>query len=120
MVLSGVNGTVESELTLKIAKKIQKLIEESGNKCIKTRTDENGISGLENATIKQKHVADLKNRVKIGNESGASIYVSIHANTLVDQKYSGWQTFYKPNNEESKRLAELIQNKIGEEIRDRK
>lgn len=117
----GVNGTIESEINLKIAQKVQKLIEESGNNCIMTRLDENGISGLgDEATIRQKHVADLKNRVKIGNESSADIFVSIHLNKIAEEKYNGWQAFYKVENEESQNLAGCIQEAIQEVVRKRK
>lgn len=112
----GTNGTVESEINFKIALRIQKLIEESGNKCIMTRTDENGISGLIDATIRQKHVTDLRNRVKIGNESGADVFVSIHLNKISQIQYYGWQTFYKKDNEQSQKLAKTIQKAIGQTI----
>jgi len=58
------------------------LLEKAGATVILTRADEYGISGLDDATIREKHRADLKNRVKIGNESGADIFVSIHLNKI--------------------------------------
>ena len=116
----GVNGTSESEINLSIAKKVQKLIEESGNICIMTRADENGISGLEKASIREKHRSDLKNRVKIGNESGADVFVSIHLNTISDRRYNGWQAFYKKEDEAGKKLAESIQGAIKEATREGK
>ena len=76
-----------------------------------------GISELEDsATIRQKHVTDLKNRVKIGNESEANIFVSIHLNKISDGRYSGWQTFFEKNNENSEKLAIAIQNSLNETI----
>ena len=63
--------------------------------------------------------SDLKNRVKIGNNSNADIFVSIHLNKIAQSQYWGWQTFFKKNNEESKRLAECIQKSISEVITDR-
>ena len=36
---------------------------------------------------------------KIGNESSADIFVSIHLNKISQQQYYGWQTFFNLNNE---------------------
>lgn len=112
----GNNGTLESDINLQIALKVQSLLEQSGTTVILTRSDENGISELENATIRQKHAQDLKNRVKIGNESSADIFVSIHLNKISDTKTTGWQTFYRKEDEASIKLANSIQNSLNETI----
>lgn len=110
----GSTATMESDINLKIALKLKKEIEESGNKCIMTRSDENGISGLVDASIRKKHIEDLKNRAKIGNESNADIFISIHLNKISEEKYNGWQTFYRKNDIQGRKLAEEIQNTIKE------
>ncbi len=61
-------------------------------------------------------VSDIKNRVKIGNESSANIFVSIHLNKIPQTKYWGWQTFYNKKSEEGKKLATSIQNSLNETI----
>jgi N-acetylmuramoyl-L-alanine amidase len=112
------NGSIlESDINLKIALKLQNLLEQSGATVILTRSDENGISELDqDASIRQKHVADLKNRVKIGNESSADIFVSIHLNKIPQPQYTGWQTFFKKDSEISKKLAMSLQNGLNETI----
>ena len=112
----GNNGTLEAEINLKIGLKLQKLLEESGAIVILTRSDENGIYEKEESSIGQKKVSDIKNRVKIGNESSADIYVSINLNKIQQQQYDGWQVFYKEVSEEGKELAENIQNALNETI----
>ena len=112
----GGNGTVESEINLKIALKLQKLLEESGATVVLTRSDENGIYDNEEDSIGKKKVSDIKNRVKIGNESTADIFVSIHLNKLEQTQYDGWQTFYKKDSEDGKKLAECIQGALNENI----
>lgn len=67
-------------------------------------------------TLKQKKVSDIKNRVKIGNTSSADIFVSIHLNKIPQSQYYGWQTFYKEENEQSKKLATCMQNSLSESI----
>ncbi len=110
----GSNGTTEAELNLKIALKLQNLLEQSGCTVLLTRSDENAIYDAGSDTIREKKVSDIHNRVKLGNESSADIFVSIHLNKISQSQYSGWQTFYKKNNEDSKRLATSIQNSLNE------
>ena len=110
------SGTTEQELNLAITLKLQKLLEQSGAKVILTRSDDNGIYEVDKNSIREKKISDMKNRVYIGNNSGADVYVSIHMNYYTDSKYSGWQTFYQSKNEESKKLATFIQQALTENI----
>ena len=109
-------GTTEAETNLKIALKLQNLLEQSGATVILTRSDENAIYDLDAKTLKQKKISDIHNRVKIGNESSADIFVSIHLNKIPQQQYDGWQTFYNGSNEDSRKLAVSIQNKLNDAI----
>lgn len=110
------DGTSEASINLKIVLKLQKLLESSGATVILTRYDDNAIYELDSQTISQKKVSDIKNRVKIGNESSADIFVSIHLNKIPESKYSGWQTFYKDGDEKSTFLATCIQNNLNTTI----
>ena len=110
------NGISEAKINLNIALKVQKLLEQSGATVILTRSDENGIYDLDSKTLKQKKISDIRNRVKIGNESYADAFVSIHLNKIPQQKYSGWQTFYKSSDENSIKLAKSIQTNLNESI----
>lgn len=109
-------GTTEAESNLKIALKVQNLLEQSGATVILTRSDENAIYDIDSKTLKQKKISDIHNRVKIGNESSGDIFVSIHLNKIPEQQYWGWQTFYKQGSEEGQRLATSIQNNLNESI----
>lgn len=110
------NGTTEAETNLKIALKLQNLLEQSGCTVILTRSDENAIYDIDSKTLKQKKISDIRNRVKIGNESSADIFVSIHLNKIPQQQYDGWQTFYKQGSEEGEKLAKSIQTNLNESI----
>ena len=110
------NGTTEAETNLKIALKVQNLLEQSGATVILTRSDENAIYDIDSKTLKQKKISDIHNRVKIGNESSADIFVSIHLNKIPQQQYYGWQTFYQEGNEQSINLAKSIQENLNEAI----
>ena len=110
------NGVTEAQTNLKIALKVQNLLEQAGCTVILTRSDENAIYDVDSKTLRQKKNSDIKNRVKIGNESSADIFVSIHLNKIPQSQYYGWQTFYKQGNEQGKNLATCIQNSLNEAI----
>lgn len=112
----GIYGTTEESINLKIALKLQKLIEQSGGVVYLTRSDENGIYSSDTTTIKEKKVSDIKNRVLIGNEEDVDAFISIHLNKYPSNIYSGWQTFYQEGNEESIRLAKCIQDSLNNTI----
>lgn len=106
-------GVSECNINLAITKKLQAFLEQSGCNVILTRSDENGIYDLNSNTIREKKVSDIKNRVKIGNESSADAFISIHLNKIPQSQYYGWQTFFKQNNEKSEQLAKSIQEELN-------
>lgn len=110
------NGTTEAETNLKITLKVQSLLEQSGATVVLTRSDENAIYDLDKTTLRQKKISDIHNRVKIGNESSADIFVSIHLNKISQQQYYGWQCFYKQNDEKSTALAKSLQENLNDSI----
>ena len=105
MVGATVGDISEADINLKITLKVKKLLEEAGSTVILTRSDENGIYDLDKKTLREKKVSDIKNRVKIANSSNADIFVSIHLNKIPQDQYWGWQTFFKKNDEKSKKLV---------------
>lgn len=110
------NGTTEAQTNLKIALKVQNLLEQSGTTVILTRSDENAIYDLDSKTLREKKISDIHNRVKIGNESSADLFVSIHLNKIPQQQYYGWQCFYKSGDDKSTKLAKSIQENLNEAI----
>ncbi len=114
---SSSSGTTEESINLAITKKVQSLLESSGSVVLLTRSDENGIYDLDKSSIRNKKVSDIKNRVKIGNESSADIFVSIHLNKIPQSQYYGWQTFFKQGSENGKKLAESIQCELNNTIK---
>ena len=110
------NGIIEANINLQIAQKVKNLLKQDNIKVIMTRSDENGIYDESAKTISQKKVSDIKNRVKIGNNSQADIFVSIHLNKIEQEKYWGWQCFFKGNDEKSKKLSNSIQRGLNKTI----
>lgn len=112
----GMYGTTEEAINLKIALKLQKLIEQSGGKVYLTRSDENGIYSQDSTNIKQKKASDIKNRVNIGSQEDVDVFISIHLNKYPESIYKGWQTFYQEISEDSKSLATFVQDGISSTI----
>jgi N-acetylmuramoyl-L-alanine amidase len=111
------DGVKESYLNLQVALELEELLKQMGYKVIMTRKDENNIGDSDKQTsIRQKKVSDINNRIKIVNESEADFLISIHMNKFSETKYYGWQTFYKSGSEESKTLAETIQQGLSGKI----
>lgn len=108
----GSDGTVEKDLNLKVALKVQKLLEQSGCTVFMTRSDDRSISSIEDDIKKQRKVADLNNRKQMTKDLQVEAFVSIHMNTYTDPQYSGTQVFYSESPELSKSLAEMIQEEV--------
>ena len=110
----GVSGSIEQEINLGIALKLQEVLEAKGIHVIMTRTDENGVWDKDADTIRKKKVSDMNNRLDIMKKSDANLFISIHMNSFPNHSASGLRIFYAPNHEEIKPLAENIQVRIGD------
>jgi len=86
--------------------------EQSGIEVVMTRTDDAGLFGADDKSVREKKRKDLRKRERIMNESQADLFISIHMNKFEDSRYSGPQVFYSPNEESSKRLAETLQSEL--------
>ncbi len=107
----GMNGTIESTINLKIAKKVQKILEKHGYTVIMTRTGEDSLADSGNTISRKKH-NDMHKRLSIINNSDADIFVSIHMNKYTDSRYRGAQVLYSGNFVQSEKLAQAIQNEL--------
>lgn len=107
----GSDNTVEKELNLEVALKLQRLLEQSGCTVFMTRTEDVSLSTAEDDEKRQRKVADLANRKKMIEEYDVDAFVSIHMNTFSDPQYFGTQVFYSDSNG-SNRLADSIQTEV--------
>lgn len=108
----GSQGAHEKDLNLQIAQKLRAYIEESGGVAILTRSKDVGLYTEDSQSIRKKKNEDLRNRRKLIQESNGDLFVSIHLNSFPSSKYYGAQTFYLEGDEESKILAELVQEEL--------
>ena len=101
-------GVLESQLNLEIALRLEELMHLLGYDTVMIRRTDVSVY-TEGETIAAKKVSDLKQRVKVVNETEGGILISIHQNQFSDSRYSGAQVFYAKG-EQSKSLATKLQS----------
>jgi N-acetylmuramoyl-L-alanine amidase len=103
----GQNGLKEKDVTLDIAKRVQRLLEAKGARVIMARSGDTEV--------------DLYERTNRANRAGADIFVSIHINAHNDRVYGGTSTYLYQNDmkdqpasrvQNSRRLANYVQNEL--------
>ena len=101
-------GKLESSFNLEISLRLNDLLHLLGYDTAMTRTSDVSIY-TKGETIAQKKVSDLKERVRIANETENALLLSIHQNTYPESRYSGAQVFYA-NTAGSQQLAKELQS----------
>ncbi len=105
------DGTLEKDINLSIALKLNDILTSLGYQTVMTRTEDTSICDTDLSTIREIKVSDMKNRLKICNSDDNNILISIHQNKFEQSKYSGTQVFFSPNSD-SNVLAEAIQQSV--------
>ena len=112
----GADGTNEKNINLEIALKLNEILTAMGYKTRMVRTTDISIHNENSNTLREKKVSDIRNRAAIMEEYKNCFYVSVHQNKYEDSRIWGAQTFYSPNDEASKTLAQFIQTSIATEL----
>lgn len=100
-------GRLESSYNLEITQRLRDMLEFLGYNTRLVRDSDISVY-TKGETIAQKKASDLKERVRIVNETDNALLLSIHQNHFSDSQYSGAQVFY-PNTPGSEVLAKNIQ-----------
>ena len=103
-------GVPESRINLEISLRLEDLLRFLGLETVMIRRTDTSVY-TEGNTIASQKISDLKERVRIVNETENSILVSIHQNTFSDSRYGGAQVFY-PKTDGSKELASAMQGAL--------
>ncbi len=107
------DGTLEKDLNLQIALKVEAQAKLLGLCTVMVRTqDVSTDTGIAVQTASRK-VADMKNRLQLMHTYPNCIYVSIHQNKYTTAQPNGTQVFYAPKMELAKSLAECIQSAVS-------
>ncbi len=106
------DGTVEKDINLQIAHKLNEFLVSVGVETVMIRTEDISVHDDTANTIREKKVSDIKNRLSILNNTDNAIFVSIHQNHFSQSQYSGTQVFYSKNNPDSRNLADRIRHSV--------
>jgi len=101
------SGKKESEYNLEISHRLNDLLHLLGYDTRMIRTTDISVY-TEGETIARKKVSDLKERVRIINETENALLLSIHQNNFSDSRYRGAQVFFA-GTEGSQAFAEQLQ-----------
>lgn len=102
----GMDGTLEKDLNLEIAKKVEAKLKEQNISVIMTRNEDEGLYSEDTSN---KKAEDMKGRVTLINETKPAMVVSIHQNSYTQENVKGAQVFYYKHSDVSKGIAEKMQ-----------
>lgn len=89
-----ITGVPESQINLEIACKLEDILVFYGQRCQMLRSEDVSLHDSSAATIREKKVSDLHNRVDMIEAASPRLLVSIHQNSYPLRQYHGAQVFY--------------------------
>lgn len=104
-----VDGSLEKDINLVIAQKLQKFLLMQDVDAVLTRESD---AGLYDENASNKKVQDMKNRVALIEEHQPALTVSIHQNSYHEEGIHGAQVFYFTHSTEGERAAGIMQKAL--------
>lgn len=105
-------GVIEKDVNLAITLYLRDYLQQAGALVVMTREGDYDLASESTKELFKRKTEDLKQRVRKIEDSRADLFISLHLNSIPSNRWRGAQTFFPPNNEESRKLAELIQSEI--------
>lgn len=105
----GVDGSLEKDINLSIARKLKAYLEASDVEVVMTRQKD---EGLYRSTDRNKKVADMRARCALIDKAKPDLVISIHQNSYHQENVSGAQVFYYKTSEKGKKLAQILQKRF--------
>ena len=109
----GINQAKEKDINLAIAKKLKVCLEKAGFEVVMTREADESVKGPEQGNKKS---TDMRNRCAKIRETKPAMAVSIHQNSYTSPEIQGAQVFYYGQSENGKKLAEILQTALIEQV----
>ena len=103
---------MEKDINLAIALALAENLKANNFQVILVRDGDYSVGDQSLSTVAERKRSDTKKRVRLVEETGECLLVSIHQNQFSQSQYSGAQMFYSPNNPESALLAECIRESV--------
>jgi N-acetylmuramoyl-L-alanine amidase len=99
----GVNGALEKDINLQIARKVREKLEARGFEVVMTREED---------IMQGRKKEDLNKRIQLIEKSKAELVVGIHQNSFTDPEVKGAQVFYYSESEEGKTAAQVMKESL--------
>ena len=112
----GPTGVMEKSVTLRVALKLQEMLEAEGAEVIMTRTTDKPVSYKGD---KASAIEELQARCDVANRAKATIFISIHADSFTNPNARGSTGYYysKTEGTSAKRLADAVRRGICEQLK---
>ena len=101
----GIDGQLEKDINLAVAKKLKTYLEASDVKVVLTRDVDTGLYSSKDT---HKKMADMKKRCQLIEEAKPDLVISIHQNSFEDNSSCGPQVFYYEVSDAGKELASSV------------
>lgn len=108
----GKDGTNEKDIALNVSKYLRDYLQQAGAFVYMTREEDTDLASEGTRGLSARKSEDIRKRLDIIHEQHADFFVSIHLNAIPSPRWSGAQTFYYPKFDESRHLANFIQEEI--------
>ena len=105
----GINGQLEKDINLEIAKKLKTYLEASDVTVVLTRDKDMGLYSSGDA---HKKMADMRKRCQLIEEVKPDLVISIHQNSYHEEAIRGGQVFYYKTSVRGKQLAQILQERF--------
>lgn len=112
------NNILEKDINLQIATTLEQYLAESGANIMMTRRTDTDLvpETAQNEKLLLQQRADLETRIQLSKQYNADYMLSIHCNSIPNEKWHGAQTFYNPDDIESENLAKAIQSSLNNQL----
>ena len=105
----GINGQLEKDINLAIAKKLKTYLEASDVTVVLTRDKDMVLYSSGDA---HKKMADMRKRCQLIEEVKPDLVISIHQNSYHEEAIRGGQVFYYKTSVRGKKLAQILQERF--------
>ncbi|MFC2949233.1 N-acetylmuramoyl-L-alanine amidase CwlD [Virgibacillus sediminis] len=108
----GSDDTLEKDISLAVAKKLQNFLQQAGAVVYLTREEDKDLAADDTQGLSRRKAEDIRARLNFIHEKEPDLFITLHLNALASSKWRGAQTFYYPESRENKHLAVMIQEEI--------
>ncbi|SIS71121.1 N-acetylmuramoyl-L-alanine amidase [Alicyclobacillus vulcanalis] len=112
----GVGGIEEKDITLAVAHRLARYLQQGGAIVVMTRTADTDLATERDRAMKQRHLGDLRGRLAVVRRQRVDAFVSIHCNSAPSPDWRGAQVLYLRSNPHAKQLASAMQEAFRAEL----